>query len=77
MNDLTHRERRGGIVGCENCGGTGVLLYNPNLNPNSFAGTATGKCTRCGGTGIEETANKRITETDCAIQRPTGAEGEG
>jgi len=45
------------LVCCENCGGSGVISYNQNLNPNSFAGTATGKCTRCGGTGIEETAN--------------------
>jgi len=45
------------FVRCENCGGSGVISYNPNLNPNSFPGTATAKCTRCGGTGIEDTAN--------------------
>ena len=44
------------IVRCENCGGSGIVSYNPNLNPNSFAGTATAKCTRCGGTGIGDTA---------------------
>ena len=42
-----------GLVRCENCGGCGVISYNPNLNPNSFEGTATAKCTRCKGTGIE------------------------
>ena len=45
------------IVRCENCGGSGVISFNPNLNPNRFPGTATAKCTRCGGTGIEDTAN--------------------
>jgi hypothetical protein len=46
------------IVRCENCGGSGIISYNPNLNPNSFPGTATAKCTRCGGTGIDDKANK-------------------
>jgi len=45
------------IVRCENCGGSGVISYNPNLNPNAFPATASAKCTRCGGTGIEDTAN--------------------
>jgi len=48
------------FVRCENCGGSGVISYNPNLNPNSFPGTATAKCTRCGGTGIEDTANASL-----------------
>jgi len=46
------------IVRCENCGGSGVISYNPNLNPNAFPATASAKCTRCGGTGIEDTANE-------------------
>ena len=34
-------------VRCENCGGSGAISFNPNLNPNSFPGTATAKCTQC------------------------------
>ena len=49
------------IVRCENCGGSGAISYNPNLNPNSFPGTATAKCTQCGGTGIEDAANKELS----------------
>jgi hypothetical protein len=45
------------IARCENCGGSGYISYNPNLNPNAFPATASAKCTRCGGTGIEDTAN--------------------
>lgn len=47
------------LVRCENCGGSGVISFNPNLNPNNFPDAATAKCTRCGGTGIEDTANNR------------------
>ena len=45
------------LVSCHNCHGTGTITYNPNLNPNSFPGTAAAKCTRCNGTGIEEEGN--------------------
>ena len=45
------------LVSCHNCHGTGTITYNPNLNPNAFPGTASAKCTRCNGTGIEEEGN--------------------
>ena len=38
---------------CTACGGSGVVTFNPNLNPNEFPGTATAKCGRCAGTGLE------------------------
>jgi len=57
VSDLTCDDTLQDLVRCENCGGSGSISCNPNLNPNSFAGTATAKCTRCGGTGIEDTAN--------------------
>ncbi len=38
---------------CENCGGSGVIVYTPNMNPCNFPGSATAKCTRCDGTGYE------------------------
>ena len=41
------------FIPCENCGGTGLISYNPNLNPNQFPGHATAKCSRCNGTGFE------------------------
>lgn len=41
-------------IACIACGGSGVISYNPNLNPSSFQGVATAKCTRCGGTGMED-----------------------
>ena len=44
-------------VSCHNCYGLGKTTYNPNLNPNVFPGTASAKCTRCNGTGIEEEGN--------------------
>jgi hypothetical protein len=34
---------------CASCGGSGVISYNPNLNPNAFPATASAKCTRCCG----------------------------
>lgn len=41
------------VVICKNCEGTGIISYNPCLNPNVFLGSASGKCTRCNGTGNE------------------------
>lgn len=34
-------------VRCEFCDGTGVVSYNPNLNPNIFPAVATAKCSHC------------------------------
>lgn len=44
---------------CGQCGGTGRISYNPNLNPNAFPAVTTAKCGKCGGTGVtpsEETS---------------------
>jgi hypothetical protein len=40
------------VTQCEICGGTGMISYNPNLNPNAFPAVTTAKCTRCDGTGV-------------------------
>ena len=49
---------------CENCNGTGRIIYNPNLNPDVNPGMETAQCTRCGGTGMDARAavaeNERI-----------------
>ena len=36
---------------CEICEGSGVVSFNPNLNPNNHPAMATAKCARCDGTG--------------------------
>ena len=37
---------------CPFCEGVGSISYNPNLNPNAFAGTASARCGHCEGTGV-------------------------
>lgn len=36
---------------CSSCDGHGIVVYNPNLNPNAFPGTAVATCPYCCGTG--------------------------
>lgn len=55
---------------CAACGGAGVQTYNPNLNPNSFEGTATAKCSRCQGTGMEDAEDESGQGRECGGSKP-------
>jgi hypothetical protein len=51
---------------CEICEGRGSITYNPNLNPNDNAGSATSHCPHCGGTGLAAGRGKERTEIELA-----------